>query len=140
MLYVALSENDIEAIISVDKIEGAAREALSEATALILNRIRKAFLAQEDPDGIPWEPSFAAFKRSFTGRGGGTLYDTGNLFHSIQQYTISPLEQAIGTDVPYGQFHQYGTMKMPKREFLGFNEDDERLALNVMIQKVKAIL
>lgn len=114
----------------------AIEEGVSEAGALILNRIRKRFLAQESPDGVPWEPSFAAFRRSFTGRGGGTLFDTGTLFQSIQLFSISPLEKAIATDVPYAPQHQYGTGKLPVREFLGFSDDDFLLAQAVLLKKI----
>lgn len=119
-----------------DELKEIGREATTEATALILNRIRTRFLAQEAPDGVAWEPSYAAFLRSFTGRGGGTGFDTGNMFHSIQQFSISPLEQSIATDVAYAKYFQEGTEFMPAREFLGFNEEDEDLAIRVLLAKL----
>ena len=118
-------------------VANALEEGVSEAGAIILNRIRKRFLAQESPDGVPWEPSFAAFKRSFSGRDGGTLFDTGTLFHSIQLFSVSPLEKAIATDVPYAPYHQYGVGKLPVREFLGFSDDDFALASAVLLKKIK---
>lgn len=123
-------------------LEEIVREATTEATALILNRIRTRFLAQEDSQGVAWEPSFAAFERSFNGRGGGTGYDTGTLFNSIQQYSISPSEQSIATDVYYGKYFQDGTKnedgseRTPPREFLAFNAEDEDLAVRVLLSKI----
>lgn len=116
-------------------IDEAIRESVTESMSLLLNRTRTRFLAQVDPSGAHWEPSYAAFLRSFNGRGGGTLFDTGNLFHSIQLYSVSPTEGAIGTDVPYAKYHQYG-IGQAKREFLGFSEDDEELALKVFFKNI----
>jgi phage gpG-like protein len=120
-----------------DTITEAAQEAVTESTALMLNRIRARFLEQVAPDGSHWEPSYAAFERSFNGRGGGTLFDTGTLFHSIQLYSVSPLEGAIGTDVPYAGMHNSGGGYLPKREFLGFSDEDESLALSVFMRKIE---
>lgn len=127
-------------------VEAVGQDAISEAGGVLLNRIRKRFLAQVDPEGKPWEPSYAAFLRSFgigksgkklkRGSGGGTLFDTGTLFHSIQLYSVSPLEQSIATDVYYAPYHNEGTGTLPKREFLGFSEEDHLLAANVFMQKI----
>lgn len=122
----------IEALENFD-LEGPAQDAVEETTALLLNRTRKRYLDQESPDGVAWEPSFSAFFRSFTGRDGGTLFDTGTLFHSIQLYEVAPLQMAIGTDVPYGRYHQEGTGTLPVRQFLGFSEDDMSLAMKVFL-------
>ena len=118
------------------EVGNAIEEGVSEAGALILNRIRRRFLAQESPDGVPWEPSLAAFQRSFSGRGGGTLFDTGTLFHSIQLFSISPLEKSIATDVAYAPKHQYGEGGLPVREFLGFSDEDSTLARLVLLKKI----
>ena len=124
-------------------IRDAIEDGLEEATALLLNRVRARYLRQENAEGVAWEPSLASFRRSFgIGRkGGGTLFDTGNLFHSIQVYKgINPLEYAIGTDVPYGKTHQFGEGKHPVREFLGWNQADATLARNVLAKKINEAL
>ena len=124
-------------------LRGAVEHGLEEATALLLNRVRTRYLRQENAEGEAWEPSRAAFRRSFgIGRqGGGTLFDTGNLFHSIQIYPgIDPLQYAIGTDVPYGSKHQYGVGSLPVREFLGFNDGDAKLARSVLLKRINEAL
>jgi phage gpG-like protein len=121
-------------------IEKEAAEAISEGAALLFNRIRTRYLQQVDPDGIPWQPSEAALMRKKQGRGGGTLFDTGTLFHSIQLYSISPLEMQIGTDVPYGIYHQEGTIHLPVRQFLGFSLEDADLMNDVMIRRIEELL
>lgn len=138
MLSVSISGiDDLIAHLNGAVGEEIIREGVTESTALLLNRTRRNFLEQVNPFGEYWEPSFAAFRRSFTGRGGGTLFDTGTLFHSIQAHSVSPTEGAISTDVDYGVFHQYGTNKMPQRQFLGFSEEDASLALRVFIRKLE---
>lgn len=119
------------------QIPDQVERAVEESSALILNRIRTRFLKQVDPQEQPWIPSAASFRRAKQGRGGGTLFDTGRLFHSIQLYKTAPFEIHIGTDVPYGPNHQYGTIKLPQREFLGFSPKDRDLALNVFLKRIE---
>lgn len=137
---------EVEKSIIGMNVDLASHEAVIEAGAVLLNRLRSRFLRQVDPNGIAWEPSYAAFLRSFGlgghgGRsGGGTLFDTGNLFHSIQLYSVSPFEESIATDVYYGVFHNEGTATLPKREFMGFGDEDEEVALRVLLQKLEEIV
>ena len=131
--------DELLAKLSDGTVQKGTEHAHEEALALLLNRTRQRFLDQVAPDGTHWEPSYAAFLRSFNGRGGGTLFDTGTLFHSIQLYSISPTEGAIGTDVAYAKYHQFGEGDM-HREFLGFSEEDENLALNVLLKNIAQVL
>jgi phage gpG-like protein len=114
--------------------------AVDEASALLLNKIRTRFLSQVDPNGQPWIVSKAALIREKLGIGGGTLYDTGNLFHSLQLYSISPNERAIGTDVPYAGYLNDGTVKMPAREFMGLSDVDVSLAESVVVKRIQELL
>lgn len=120
-------------------------EAVDEASAILLNRIRTRFLAEEGPDGR-WTPSKAGIKRKaggYTYRNGrkytgtGTLFETGTLFHSIQLYRIGVGERAIRTDVPYAKYQQNGNTP---RVFLGFNEDDISIATGLVLRRVKDAL
>ena len=105
-----------------------------EAGAILLDRIRKRFLDETDPDGRKWPKSKAAQRRKRQGKGGGTLYDTGTLWRSIQLFSRGTGIRAIGTDVPYAKKHQYGLDGMEKRVFLGFSDDDVDL-VEALIQK-----
>jgi phage virion morphogenesis protein len=100
---------------------------LDQAAALLLANIRRRFLGQVDPDGVPWQPSLASIIRAQKGRGGGTLFDSGTLFHSIQLFGSQPGERIIGTDVPYAPFHQYGTQNLIVRRFMGISDEDAKL-------------
>jgi len=114
---------------------------LDEGAAVIYNRMRSRFLVETDPLGNKWPPSQAALRRARSGRGGGTLFDSGKLFRSIQLYADSPTTRAIGTNVtsPQGYFypyqHQYG-IGFPQRQFLGFAPEDMDVMSKVIINRV----
>lgn len=119
-------------------------DILDEAAALLLNRIRQRFLEEKDPDGNPWIPSQAAIERRKEG-GTGTLFDTGNLWRSIQLGDKRPLERIIGTfsdkDVSYGKYHQFGVPgRLPIRRFLGFGKSDEDLVNELLQQRLERLL
>lgn len=129
---------DLEAKIKELQAKIDVKGILDEAGAALLNRQRERFLRQVDPDEVPWWPSEAAAKRKRTGRDGGTLFDTGNLFHSIQLHETGDDSRAISTDVPYAPYHQFGT-KQPHslRPFLGFNEEDQNVFEMIVETRLK---
>ncbi len=118
------------------KVKQAAdpERALDEITAVLLNRIRARFLNQTDPDGNKWPESFAAKKRAGAG---GTLFDTGTLFHSIQGFNEGPGVRSIGTDVPYAKVHQEGLEGNPVRVFLGFSDEDVDIANLIIFKRIQ---
>lgn len=105
---------------------------LDIAGAILLNRIRARFLRQESTEGDVWIESRAAKRRKATGRGGGTLFDTGKLFHSIHLVRSAPNERKIITNVVYAEKHQLGLEGMPKREFLGISGEDALVILSAI--------
>ena len=105
---------------------------LDKVGAALLARNRDRFLKAVNPNNQAWKVSLAAIERAQKGRGGLTLYDTGRLFHSIQLYADSDRSRAIGTDVPYGKFHQYGKLG---RQFLGIGDEDVPIAQNIAINE-----
>jgi len=124
-------------------------QILDEAGAVILNRIRTRFLAEEDADGSKWPESRAAEKRKgggYTIRGGkkwrgtGTLFETGTLFRSLQLAGTGPDERKILTDVEYGKYHQYGTKLLPRRVFLAFNQADADLVSTLITRRIEKAL
>lgn len=138
------------------------QQILDEGGAVMFNRIRTRFLQQIDPDGVPWIPSKAAIRRNaglpknnpFSGkgtpggkgkkvtRGGGTLFDTGKLFRSLQLYATAPNERAIGTNAtsdkgfPYPVVHNFGLAGFPARTFLGFGDEDVQAMTRVVFQRI----
>ena len=130
----------VESLVRTLTSEGTLRNILDEGAAVLFGRMRARFLAQTDPDGVKWKASPAALRREKSGRGGGILFSTGRLFHSLQLYADSSLSRAIGTDVPYGKFHQYGSIRLPKRQFLGFSDGDVETMEAVAIRRIAEAL
>ena len=115
---------------------------LDQSAALLFNRVRTRFMQALDADGNSWAPltpKYAAKKQRKYG-GGGLLYASGSLFHSLQVSAVGDDSRAIGTDVPYAKFHQFGTVKMPKRQFLAFNDDDASEVQDYLVRKVQDAL
>lgn len=141
MLQIEVTgQEDVQA--AFDSLEEALNpvQILDESAALLLHRIRTRFLAQVDPDGIPWKPSMAARIRASKGRGGGTLFNTGRMFHSIQVYKEGFDSRAIGTDVPYAAKHQFGLDGMVVRRFMGFGNEDVVLVEQLIKKRAFAAL
>jgi phage gpG-like protein len=115
-------------------------QILDESAALLLNRIRTRFLDETKPTGGKWVKSKAAIRRRRLGLGGGTLYNTGRLFQSIQLYQFGENGRMIGTDVPYAGYHNEGTTSLPQRKFLGFSKEDMSLAQQIAIKRISEAL
>lgn len=115
---------------------------LDEGAAVLFNRMRTRFLDELDPTGTKWPRSKAAIKRAQQGRGGGTLFDIGRLFRSLQLFSTSGNPRAIGTNVvskkgyPYPFVHQYGWANLPQRQFLGFGDEDVTIMSNVVLRRI----
>lgn len=139
MLKVRLSFDSGGLSNLVNKLDKAldTTEILDEATAIILNRIRQRFLEEKDPEGVPWKASKAALKRRIGG-GTGTLFNTGRLFRSIQLASSTGNQRFIGSDVPYGRFHNEG-IGQEKRVFLGFSTEDAEIAQKLVLKRLKGI-
>jgi phage gpG-like protein len=122
-------------------------EILDEAQAFLLNLIRTRFMQERDADNQPWTPSEAAKKRRAGGytwsrgkkwTGTGTLFASGTLFRSIQASLDHPADtRVIATDDPVGGFHQFGTKLLPKRTFMGFNEDDAHILERLLMSNLQ---
>jgi len=115
-------------------------DVVDEAGAILLNRIRTRFLDETDPDGRKWVRSPAAIAGKGKGRKGksfATLFDTGVLFHSIQLFKRGNDVRAIGTDVKYAPVHQKGLNGNVKRVFLGFNDEDETIIQQLLINRIE---
>ncbi len=64
------------------------------------------------------------------------LVDTGRLKNSIRIMNMTNTSVTIGTNVFYAQFHNEGTRKMPKRQFIG-----ESAKLNrTIVQKISDLI
>jgi hypothetical protein len=102
----------ISGLASPARIEGM----VDEASSIMISRVRRRFMQQENPDGSKWVPSKAALKRLAGGMtkgsdgkmysGGNTYFASGNLFHSIQLVRESPFRRSIETDYYVAKYCQ----------------------------------
>ncbi len=114
------------------------RDLLDQAAALLLHNMLQRFLQQVDPDGVPWEPlKKQTQKEHDASGGGGILFASGKLLHSLQVYQVDSMSRAIGTDVPYGKYHQFGTVTLPKRTFLGFSASDTQTVQDLLLRTIQ---
>ena len=133
LVSVSISQDGSKLVELLQKVAQLTEPSniLDKASAVVLNRIRQRFLREVDTAEQPWEPSKAAIRRRLKG-GTGTLYDTGNLFRSIQQAGVEGTETRITTDVEYAKYHQFGIGGNLKREFMGVSEADARIVERVL--------
>ena len=87
---------------------------------LMVRQTRQRFDTETDPDGVRW-----ARRRSTFDSARPVLTLTGRLRRSIR-FEATEDSVDIGTDVPYGRYHQDGTRDLPRRSFLGISPRDER--------------
>ena len=122
-------------------------DVLDQGLAIFLNRIRTRFRSELGPDNAPWTPSLAGLIRKsgkFTYRNGkkytatGTLFETGNLWHSIQAFDTGKKDtRGIATDVVYAKYLQKDLSTGPW-VFMASGDDDmtvfERLVLKRVVE------
>lgn len=91
---------------------------------LVLSETLQHFARGVTPDGTPWAP----LKRPSKRRGGKSakpLRDKGLLMASVTGAGAGHVEEltktafVFGTNLDYAGFHQFGTRRIPQREFLG---------------------
>jgi phage gpG-like protein len=62
------------------------------------------------------------------------------LFHGLQLYADGENSRAIGTNVPYGPIHNFGLGHMPRRQFLGFGDEDATVVERLIIKRITEAL
>jgi len=130
------------------------RELTSAIGMAMVMATQRRFKDGEDPQGHPWKQSAMAAKK-----GGQTLVDGAHLRDSIT-YEASAHQVVWGTNRIYGAIHQFGgkieaknapflifetpggiVMKksviIPKREYLGWNDDDLAVARDLVTEFMK---
>lgn len=120
------------------KTNSAATRALDEAAAAIFNRLRTTYMAEQEPSGKPWIPSASGLRNKSRGTG-KTMFDTGNLWRSIQLYRTSASERLIGTDVEYSVYHQ-GPLAKVQRPFLEITDQHLAIARKIFEFRLKEAL
>ena len=91
-------------------------------------RVVQRFEHEEDPQGNPWATlqrprRKRRGKRRRRGISDKLLQDTGRLKGSIQAQVLGGSVLLVGSNVKYAPFHQFGTVFIPARPFLGVSDD-----------------
>jgi phage virion morphogenesis protein len=89
--------------------------------AVVEGSTRERFLTKQDSEGVSWKQLSPERLKQKKGRG-GILVDRGDLMRSITGHATA-VSAEVGTDRPYGKYHQMG-WGVPQREFLGLSEED----------------
>lgn len=107
--------------------------ALRSVGEYMLLKTRDRFDREVDPENKAWAPLAAATikakqRKRDQGKGGlapsGILKESGLLRDTIT-YQLKKDGVLIGTPRAYGQYHQFGTKRMPMRQFLGVDDEDK---------------
>lgn len=112
---------------------------LDESAEFLVKSILTRFESEKDPTGQAWIPSRAGMYRKLHG-GRGTLYDTGNLFRSINYTRDSDTSRKIGFGTSYGVKHQLGESGLPKREFIGVSPQDVSMVNQIIENRLKVLI
>lgn len=95
---------------------------------LVEGSTRERFSTKTAPDGTSWDNLKPSTVTAKNGRG-GILVDRGDLMRSITNHATA-VSITVGTDRPYGKYHQTGTKnsdgseRMAARAYLGLSDDD----------------
>lgn len=104
------------------------RPVMAAVAAMVDSATRKRFETRSDPQGREWaewsDATRAARERRKTDEKGGILEESGLLRNITRR--VSARSAVIGTPMPYGVYHQTGTVKMPARVIFGLSEQDEK--------------
>lgn len=137
----------MEALTKLAGLDTAAM--FDEIGAELVSGTQRRFTGQHDVDGNPWKQSWRAANQN-----GQTLRDTGRLMNSITHNVLSNGVE-VGTDFEYahvlhfgadiypktaqfltfavgGEFRRVKHVKIPPRELLGLDTEDEQNILNII--------
>lgn len=82
---------------------------------------RRRMRSEVSPLDTPWAALSEPYASSK--KGPGILRETLEMFNTIE-VSARKGEAEVGTDLERGIFHQFGTSRMPAREWLGVTDDD----------------
>lgn len=96
---------------------GDKQKLLNNIADLELQETRLRFINQVNPSFTPWKQT----QRQKKDPSAKILRRTSNLFNSITKKVVGDAAY-IGTNVSYAAFHNEGTKFIPKRQFIGANQ------------------
>lgn len=101
--------------------------AMSAIGEYMVLRTEERFDQEQSPSGQPWAPLTTAYLEQKRRKNKilKILQREGDLIRTIV-YNAEKDFVEVGTNRDYGEYHQFGTSKMPARPYLGVNPEDER--------------
>lgn len=118
---IKITKSTIRSLPLLDKAnQERAKAAIGQ---YVINQVGLEFKLSKDPFGNPWAPNAPSTikrkkRKGKTGAGEPkVLIDTGNLRNSFSMKTLASGVE-VGTPVPYAQYHQAGTGRIPQRLIL----------------------
>lgn len=129
-----LDDADVQAMIQ--RMDGAVGDLTAPMKAFgehMVTETGKRFDREEDPWGEKWEPLSEEYQDEKQQRRGGVDKILQRDKHLLMSIVPDPGKTGItiGSNMVYAAIHQLGGMagrnhkvKIPRREYLGFNDDD----------------
>lgn len=140
--FLSTDYSDVAVKERLNKIlakNGNLTQPLNEIGQYLLASIDLGFENETNPDGIPWKPNspgIRAYKKS-KGYILKVLQATGKMRGSIN-YAVSGNRLVVGTNVSYAYKHQLG-VGVPKREFLGISEVNNKAIIEILDSYLSAV-
>lgn len=105
-----------------------------------VDRVKNRVLIGKDVDGNSIKPSQRAIRDS-----GQTLMNKGFMLGALRVISVTAQKAVVAFGIPAENlkafWHQYGTVKMPRRKFFGLSKEDRahivKLAADFMRRKAK---
>lgn len=82
-------------------------------------------------ESVLWQKSKAAKKENRK-----TLNKTGTLQRSIHRTDAENGSVMVGTNAPYGEYHQFGTKKLPPRPFIAIDKKTEERVITFIKSQI----
>lgn len=148
-INVSISGDFADSLAGLTETISDLRPVLANIGEHMLRSTRERWDREISPSGIAWtplRPSTIASKsrtqkgnktksgqaRSRTRAPATAILRESNLLRDTIAYQVSGGNLRVGTPQAYGVFHQFGTRKMPAREFLGVGAEDEIEILEIV--------
>ena len=116
----------------VKKIENLT-PALHEIGQLMVASTDENFQKEQNIYGVKWKQNTpATLKYKASKRFIMKVLQRRGILRSSIQYRIEGDKVSVGTNLPYGAYHQFGTSRLPKREFLGVSRQDQKEIIAIL--------
>lgn len=145
-----------QALKDVERRSLDPRPAFADMGEYLLRETRRArFDKESSAEGVPWAQLAPSTVKSKQLRGTGNRNKKGQARARVRSPATAILKESntlrdtityeassdglrLGTPQQYGVFHQFGTSKMAKREFLGVNGADAQELLGILEDFLRA--